>query len=139
MLDLNITLLIQLGNFLITIIVLNILLIRPLRKVMRERRELMDGLDSDAAGFEARAKSSLDTYEAQLAEARHQAAANREEGRGEGLREQQAVLDTAQQEAHGILAEARAKLDAEAQSSLAELRGKVDAYSRQLAARVLGA
>lgn len=139
MLDLNITLLIQLGNFLITIIVLNILLIRPLRKVMRERRELMDGLGSDAEGFETKAKARLDNYEAQLAEARRQAAANREEGRGEGMREQQAVLDSAQKEAQGILAEARAKLDAEAQNSLAELRGRVGDYSQQLAARVLGA
>lgn len=137
MLDLNITLLFQLVNFLVTIFVLNLLLIKPLRKVMSERKAMMDELGSDAEGFETKARTSLENYEAELKKARQDAAANREEGRGEGLREQQTVLDGAQKEAQGILGEARARLQAEAAASLEELRGRVDGYSDQLAARVL--
>ena len=42
MLDLNITMLFQLANFLITLFVLNLLLIRPIRKIIRDRKALMD-------------------------------------------------------------------------------------------------
>ena len=135
MLDLNITLLFQLVNFLITIVVLNYLLIKPIRKIISERKAMMANLNSDADGF---AQSSLDEYEAQLVKARQDAAANREDGRNAGLKEQQAVLDEAQKEAQGILGEARARLNAEAEESLKELRAKVDSFSQQLATRVLG-
>ena len=60
MLDLNITLLFQLVNFLVSIVVLNYLLIKPLRKIMRERKAMMAELGSEAEGFEAKAQSSLD-------------------------------------------------------------------------------
>ncbi|MDO5535936.1 MAG: ATP synthase F0 subunit B [Desulfovibrionaceae bacterium] len=137
MLDLNITMLIQLVNFLITIFVLNWLLIKPLRKIMRERKEMMSTLGSDAESFETKAVNSLDDYESQLAKARQDAAANREDGRAAGLKEQQALLDEAQKEAQGILGDARKRLQAEAETSLEELRSKVGTFSQQLAARVL--
>lgn len=137
MLDLNITLLFQLVNFLVTIVVLNYLLIKPVRKIIADRKAMMAELGSEAEGFEEKAQSSLADYEAQLVKARQDAAANREAGRNAGLKEQQAVLDEAQQQAQGILGTARAQLNAEAESSLRELRGKIEGFSQQLAARVL--
>ncbi len=137
MLDLNITMLFQLVNFLVTIFVLNLLLIKPLRKVMRDRKAMMASLESDALASEEKATSSLDDYESQLTKARQDAAANRDSGRTAGVKEQQALLDEAQKEAQGILGEERKRLHAEAETSLQELRSKVGAYSQQLAARVL--
>ncbi|MDO4840965.1 MAG: ATP synthase F0 subunit B [Desulfovibrionaceae bacterium] len=137
MLDLNITMLFQLVNFLITIFVLNQLLIKPLRKVMRERKEMMASLATDAQASEDKATSSLDDYESQLTKARQDAASNRDSGRTAGVKEQQALLEEAQKKAQGILGEERKRLHAEAESSLQELRSKVGAYSQQLAARVL--
>ncbi len=137
MLDLNITMLFQLVNFLITIFVLNQLLIKPLRKVMRERKEMMASLATDAQTSEDKAKSSLDDYESQLTKARQDASSNRDSGRAAGVKEQQALLEEAQKKAQGILGEERKRLHAEAESSLQELRSKVGAYSQQLAARVL--
>lgn len=137
MLDINVTLLIQLANFLITLFVLNLLLIKPIRKIIRERRALMDGLTGEAESFEEKAKSSLDNYEAELTKARQEAALAREEGRAAGQKEQQALVEEAQKQAQGILGEARQRLDAEAQACLTELRSQVGKLSQQLAARVL--
>lgn len=137
MLDLNITMLFQLVNFLITIFVLNLLLIKPIRKVLRERKEMMASLATDAQASEDKATSSLDDYESQLTKARQDAASNRDSGRTAGVKEQQALLEEAQKEAQGILGEERKRLHAEAESALQDLRSKVGAYSQQLAARVL--
>ena len=48
MLDLNITMAFQLVNFLIAIYVLNILLIRPIRDIIKKRNGIMDGMAEEA-------------------------------------------------------------------------------------------
>ena len=52
MLDLNITMLFQLVNFFVALILLNVLLIRPIRNILRQRKSGMDGMGSEAASFE---------------------------------------------------------------------------------------
>ena len=136
MLDLNITMLFQLANFLITLFVLNRLLIRPVRGIIAERKALMANLTGEAESFESKAQSRLDNYEAELTKARQDASVNREDGRQAGQKEQQALIEEAQKDAQKILCEARAKLTAEAEASLVELRSKVGNLSQQLVARV---
>ena len=53
MLDLNITLVFQLVNFFIAIFVLNILLIRPIREIIKKRNGVMDNLAGEADSFES--------------------------------------------------------------------------------------
>jgi hypothetical protein len=55
MLDLNITLLFQLANFFIALFVLNILLIRPIREIIKKRNGIMDGMSDEAGSFENQA------------------------------------------------------------------------------------
>lgn len=137
MLDLNITMLFQLANFLITLFVLNLLLIRPVRKIIRERKAMMASLSDDAESFESKAKGRLDNYEAALTKARQDATATREDGRVAGQKKQQVLIEEAQKQAQGILGETRARLNTEAEASLAALRSQVGKFSQQLAARVL--
>ena len=49
MLDINITLLIQLVNFIVTLVVLDYLLIKPIRGIIKKRRDLAAGMLSDEA------------------------------------------------------------------------------------------
>ena len=87
MLDLNITLLFQLANFFIALFVLNLLLIRPVREIIKKRNGIMDGMAAEADAFNAEATEKLNAYEAELARARQQAGLAREEGRQSGLNE----------------------------------------------------
>ena len=84
MLDLNVTLLFQLANFFIAIFVLNILLIRPIREIIKKRNGVMDDMAEEAGSFEYQAADRLTNYEAELARARQDAGSNREEGRAAG-------------------------------------------------------
>ncbi|MFR8277100.1 MAG: ATP synthase F0 subunit B [Desulfovibrio fairfieldensis] len=59
MLDLNITLVFQLVNFFIAIFVLNILLIRPIREIIKKRNGVMDNLAGEADSFESQAAERL--------------------------------------------------------------------------------
>lgn len=137
MLDLNITLLFQLANFLIAIFVLNILLIRPIRDIIRKRRAVMDDLRGEAASFEEDATQRMADYEAALTQARRDASATCEQGRAAGTEEQQQLLGVAQKKAQDILAQTRRELEAEAQETLTTLRGQVPALSAEVAEKVL--
>lgn len=138
MIDLNITLVFQLINFIITILVLNWLLIAPIRKVLRERRASLDGLAGDAATFEGNAAEKLAAYEAKLAEARADAVAERENMRGEGLSKEAGILSSAYEQAENLLSQQRKELTEETESAESALRTQVPALAGQVVARVLG-
>lgn len=137
MLDLNITLVFQLVNFFITIFVLNILLIRPIREIIKKRNGVMDNLAGEADSFESQAAERLANYEAELARARQDAGLTREEGRNAGLTEQQGIVGTAQKSARDILADTRRSLRGQAEATLSELRNQVSDFSARLADRLI--
>ena len=138
MLDLNITLLFQLANFFIALIVLNILLIRPVRDIIKKRNGIMDDMAAAADAFNAEATEKLNAYEAELARARQEAGLTREEGRQSGLSEQQNIVGEAQQSARQLLAENRTALRGQAEAALNELRNGISDFSARLGNRLLG-
>ena len=137
MLDLNISLVFQLVNFFIAIFVLNILLIRPIREIIKKRNGVMDNLAGEADSFESQAAERLANYEAELARARQDAGLTREEGRNAGLTEQQGIVGTAQKSARDILADTRRSLRGQAEATLSELRNQVSDFSARLADRLI--
>lgn len=137
MLDLNITLLFQLVNFFIAIFVLNILLIRPIRDIIKKRNGVMDNLAGEADNFESQAAERLANYEAELARARQDAGLAREDARSAGMTEQQGIVGEAQKSARDILADTRRSLREQADATLSELRNQVSEYSARLADRLI--
>ena len=137
MLDLNITMLFQLVNFFIALYVLNILLIRPIRSILLERKAKMDDLAGEAEAFDREAAERLSAYQAALTRARQEANATREEARVAALVEQQEIVGTAGKDAQAHLAQAQAAIRAEADAALKSLRAQVKGLADKLAARVL--
>jgi F-type H+-transporting ATPase subunit b len=99
MLDINLTLFIQLANFLITMAALNFLLIRPVRDMIKKRRALASKLLQEADSFAQEAEKRLDGYEKALAEARRKGAASRDAKKEEGMGQESAILARAREEA----------------------------------------
>ena len=137
MLDLNITLVFQLVNFFIALYVLNLLLIRPIREIIRKRKAVMDDMSGESESYEYQAEQRLSDYDSQLTRARQDAGQNREKAREAGAAKQASLVAEAQKRAQEIIAETRRNLQAEADASLKELRGQVATLSGQLAERVL--
>ncbi|MBQ7738661.1 MAG: ATP synthase F0 subunit B [Desulfovibrionaceae bacterium] len=138
MLDLNLTLFFQLANFFIALYLLNILLIRPIRDVLKKRQAIVDGLTNEAEDFETKAQKSLADYDAALQKARQDAGLARQQGREAGLAEQHTLVSSAQQEARTILNNARDTMQKEAAATLEKLRADTGKLSQLLAQRILG-
>ena len=138
MLDLNITMLFQFINFIIAIFFLNILLIRPVRDIIRRRNTLMDNMADEADKYHADAAARLDAYEAELARARKEAGLTRESGKDEGVAELQAILGRARESARQLLEDNRAVIQGQADQALAELRNGIDDFSTRLGKKLIG-
>lgn len=102
------------------------------------RRDAIEGGIEKAQAMQAEAKQALETYQAQLAEARTEAASIREDARSEG----QAIVDgmrtAAQAESARIVARGEEQLVAQRQQTVAELRGQIGGLAVTLAGRVVG-
>ncbi len=138
MLDLNITMLFQFVNFIVAIFVLNILLIRPVREIIKKRNAIMDGLAGDADNVSNEARAKLANYEAELARAHAEGTLTREEARKLGLGEQDNILGKAQQSARELLDKNRATINGEAEAALTALRDGIDDFSAKLGQKLLG-
>lgn len=138
MVDLNITLLIQIVNFIFALIVLNYLLIRPIRTILKQRRDLVDGLVAEAGKFNEESSKRLKTYEAELDAARVLAVEQREAVKQQGLESELTILEGAQNEAQSFLQKNRKEVEQEAASAMNALRGQVNALAGKVVARVLG-
>lgn len=137
MLDINITLWFQLANFLIALVVLNHLLIRPIRELIKKRNGIMDEMSGEAETFEGKAAKKLARYEEELARARREAVITRDMARTQGAVEQQQLLNEARKDSQDILTEAGRALQVEADQALKKLRKQVGTLSTNLTARIL--
>ena len=67
MINFDISFVIQLVNFIITLLVLNLLLIKPVRGIIKKRNDLMAGRVDEINKFTDSATAKMSDYEAQLA------------------------------------------------------------------------
>lgn len=138
MIDLNITLVFQLINFFIAIFLLNYLLIRPVRSIIKKRNDILDNLAEETDHFYNEAVSRLADYEAKLVQARQEAGKNREEEKSQALAELQAIVGEAEKSAKELLEENRKVIHGQAHEALAQLRDGIDNFSTRLGDKLLG-
>lgn len=138
MIELNITFFIQLVNFFIVLLLLNLILYKPIRGMLRRRAEIMHQKVEDIESFNASAEEKLRSYEQELEQARLKAQEIRQVKKGEGFEEEKQIVQSASQEAMGILQSAREKAKSEKESALAALKKQVDKFAGLAAEKILG-
>jgi len=138
MLDINITLLIQLVNFIVTLVVLNFLLIKPIRGIIRKRRDLASGMLADAETFTTEAAQKLKEYEASLARAREEAALAREASKNEAHIAEAAILETARKDALDFLNASREETKNAITQAMADMDARIPDLAQMAVNRLLG-
>jgi F-type H+-transporting ATPase subunit b len=107
-------------------------------KLLDERSDAIEGGIKRAEEAQAAAEASKDEYEAQLAEARAEAARIREAARGDGDKIIAEKKEQASVEAARILAAAQAQIEAERAAAQSSLRAEVGSLALDLASNVIG-
>ncbi len=137
MIDLDYTFFVQLVNFLVILTVLNLILYRPIRGIIKKRAEVMDEKLRGIEGFAADADAKLRSYKEALSGSRAAAQGVRMSLKEEGLASETAALSRAAAEAAEKLAAARKEIETQKQSALKSLRADVAGYAKDVAHKVL--
>lgn len=138
MVELNITLVIQMVNFVVALFVLNILLVRPVRAIMRKRKEMTEAMVKDAGKFAAESALRLGRYEAELESVRARASGQRETARAQAVESGRVILDNAQEEAAVFLQRSRKEAEQEVEAARRVLFKHAGVLSDKVVTRILG-
>lgn len=109
-----------------------------LTKVLDERANAIEGGMERAKAAQAEAEETLQQYQAQLAEARQEAAQLREKAKEQGAAIIAEMRQEAQTEAQRIVDNAHAQIEADRQQALVQLRAEIGQLSTDLAGRIVG-
>jgi F-type H+-transporting ATPase subunit b len=109
-----------------------------LERMLAERQRTIEGGIERAEAMQAEAKAALERYQAQLAEARSEAAQIRDQARAEGQQILEELRRQAQEESARIVARGEEQLATSRQQVVNELRGQIGALAVDLAGRVVG-
>ena len=132
------SLLIQLVNFIIAILVLNLLLFKPIRDIIKKRKELVADQMGSIEKFNDQAEVKIKDYEASLDAVRREGVELRSQFKEQGVSEETKILSAAGQEASGTLQSARTEIKKEAGAAMDKLKGEVDAYAKKATEKILG-
>ncbi len=113
-------------------------LLPRIMKTLQDRTEAIEGGLKRAEDAQAEAQRTVEQYKAQLAEARHEAARQREQAIEEGARIVADARQRAEAEASRILAAARAQIELDRQQAFTTLRTEVGSIAVQLASKIVG-
>jgi len=113
-------------------------LVRPIARVMAERKGRIVGAEREWAGKHEAYLSATARLESELEEAARQAARVRSEQRQLAQEERQKLLDTARADAEQRLDGALRGIERDADAARDELRARAEALGRAFAERLLG-
>ena len=138
MIDLNLAFVVQLINFGILVLVLNIFLYKPIRRILSERRQVIDSARDKAASVDLEVQEKMARYEARLHDAKSEAAGRRAEALKLAQAEEAALLDKARKDAADTLGTIRAKVAKEAAEARSLLTKQAETLSGEICEKILG-
>jgi F-type H+-transporting ATPase subunit b len=136
--NLNITTLIQVVNFLILIALLSRFLFTPLKKFLAERAEGIERALAEARLAREAAAKAQEEHRAQVLAAQREAAAVREQVQREVEVERQRLMKESREAAQRLIDEAKTAIEMETRRARAALREEVATLSLSAAERLLG-
>jgi F-type H+-transporting ATPase subunit b len=136
--DLNLAFFVQVVNFGILVLILNIFLYKPIRKVLADRRQVIDGARDKAAAVDLEVQEKMAQYEARLRDAKAEAADRRAESLKQAQVEETSLLDKARAEATVSLGSIRDRVAKEAADARVLLKQQAELLSVDISEKILG-
>jgi len=136
--QLDYTLLIQMANFLVLLLILNKFLYKPILNLLDERRRRLEDSEKLVSDLKEKISRQWEQYEAELQRARISALAEREKLKAEGSEAERKLLEEAREQASKLMHEARRRLDEESQKAREVLKAQAQTLGLEMAEKILG-
>lgn len=138
MINLDLAFVIQLINFLILVLILNIFLFKPIRKVLADRNGELAAARAKAEAVDKDVQQKMAEYESRLRAVKGEAGNERTTLIKEAQAEEAAVLEKARKEAADSLAAIKGRVAKEAADAKALLQEQARTLSLEICEKVLG-
>jgi F-type H+-transporting ATPase subunit b len=138
MIDINVSLFIQLVNFIVLLITLNFILFNPIRQIMQEREQGISSALEDAKTAQHRMQSLLDDYNSSLAESKQKATVTYNTIYQQGLDAQRDMISAERAKAGEMLDKARAEIAAASNTARTDLQKEAERLAQDITSKLLG-
>lgn len=138
MISIDLTVFIQMINFLILIWALNFVLYRPIRGIIAQRREKVNGLESTIEQFEQDVEEKAGAIDSGIKDAREKGQKEKEALEQAAREEEMQMKEKINEKAKQDLAEIREKVARETEEVRQSLQPQIDSFADQISEKILG-
>ena len=138
MIEINLTIVIQVVQFLLLLFILNRFLFRPTVNLIREREKRISDWEEETKNFRESMQMRLQSYEEQILEAKALAQEQQERMTEALKKEEEKKMGAVSEEAFSIVASTREKLQEETEMLRGQLREQAEEMSQLVAEKILG-
>jgi F-type H+-transporting ATPase subunit b len=138
MITTDITLFIQIVNMVVLMFLLNGVLYKPIKNILKERSERLRGMQENISKFEKNAKLRQDEVDAKMAKASGRAKSALDSARAEAQAAGDAKLKAIRSEADSAKEAKLAELRAQIESARTSLQSNLQGFAADMASKILG-
>ena len=138
MINVDQSLIYQIINVLLLMLILNALLYKPIRNILKQRAEKVAGLTSEALKAQTDMTQKDQDYQNRLQQARKEGFEQKNLFKLEGQEEEKKLLQIANQKIEAELAQNRQKIAGQVEEARKKLSGEVASFSQEIAQKILG-
>lgn len=138
MISVDSSVIIQIVNFLLLVWVLNIILYRPVRNILIQRREKIQGLEQKIDACEKDAQEKDDAFFQGIKAARTKGLDAKNALLQQAAETEKALMDEINQKAQENLAKAQKKIEADMGAVKASLLKEIDTFANIIGQKILG-
>ena len=138
MINIDVSVIIQVINFLFLIWVLNIILYKPIRKILLQRKETVTGLEQGIDTFATDAMEKDAAFAAGIKSARTRGLKEKGALLEAAVEEERKIIDKINEKAQADLTEVRRKISKDAENVKMKLQKEVDAFADAIGQKILG-
>ena len=135
--SLDITFLIQLVNFLVSLLIINALIIKPIRKNMAQRQAIIDADKKETNDFTSKIEAQQHLYDERLRAVRVEVTKQRESIKLDAEGSAQQKLQQANDKARVLRQESTQKIQGESQEAMSVLQNKISSYTQEALTKIL--
>lgn len=129
---------IQIVNFIFLIWVMNMILYKPIRKALLQRKEKVSGLERSIADFNTQAQEKENAFASGIKEARVNGLKEKQALIQSGSDEEKIVIENINKKAQAELAKSREKIAKDAESVRISLQKELDTFVNAIGQKILG-
>jgi F-type H+-transporting ATPase subunit b len=132
------TFLLQMANFLILMWIMNVILYKPIRNVLIQRKNRVSGLEESIVASEKDVKDKEEAFMVGIRDARAKGMKQKESLIAEATVEEKKIIAAINEKAQADLAEVRGQISKEAQVAKDSLMQEIDDFSEAIGQKILG-